>query len=97
MPYQRCVPKFGFRNPFRVAYFPLNLDRISQLLEAHPDLQEISVEWLYAQGVVKPGSLIKVLGRGELSRAVTVHAHKFSATAQAAIEKAGGKAVSLTV
>lgn len=96
MPYQRRIPKFGFRNPFRVAYFPLNLDRISALLEAHPNLTEITPDWLYAQGIVRKGMPIKVLARGELQRAITIHAHKVSAAAQAAIEKVGGKVVSLS-
>lgn len=96
MPYQRRIPKFGFRNPFRIEYFPLNLDRIAALLEAYPDLQEITPEWLYAQGVVRKGAPVKVLARGELQRAVTVHAHRVSAAAQAAIEKVGGKVVLLT-
>ncbi|GIV22969.1 MAG: 50S ribosomal protein L15 [Bacteroidia bacterium] len=95
MPYQRRIPKFGFQNPFRTEYFPLNLDTLSQILEKHPDVGEITPEWLKAQGIVKKDLPIKVLGRGELIRAVTIRAHKFSAAAQAAIEKAGGKAVSL--
>ncbi|MCS6894734.1 MAG: 50S ribosomal protein L15 [Bacteroidia bacterium] len=96
MPYQRRIPKFGFKNPFRVAYFPLNLERISTILQAHPDLDEITPEWLYAQGVVRAGMPIKILARGELVRAVTIKAHKFSAAAQAAIEQVGGKVVSLS-
>lgn len=95
MPYQRRIPKFGFQNPFRTEYLPINLDTLSQLLEKHPDITEVTPEWLKAQGIVKKDLPIKVLGRGELTRPVTVRAHKFSAAAQAAIEKAGGKAVSL--
>ncbi|MCS7297535.1 MAG: 50S ribosomal protein L15 [Bacteroidia bacterium] len=96
MPYQRRIPKFGFQNPFRIVYFPLNLDRISALLESHPTLTEITPEWLYEQGVVRKGVPIKVLARGELSKPITIYAHKFSAAAQRLIENAGGKAVSLS-
>ncbi|MEN3040222.1 MAG: 50S ribosomal protein L15 [Bacteroidia bacterium] len=96
MPYQRRIPKFGFKNPFRVEYFPLNLDRISAILEAHPDLTAITPEWLYANGIARKNMPVKVLGRGSLSRAVEIHAHKFSAAARAAIEQVGGKVVSLS-
>lgn len=96
MPYQRRIPKFGFRNPFRVEYFPLNLDRISSLLEAYPDLTEVTPDWLYAKGIVRKGMPIKVLARGELTRPITIHAHKASTAAQSAIEKVGGKLVLLT-
>ncbi|MCS6789420.1 MAG: 50S ribosomal protein L15 [Bacteroidia bacterium] len=97
MPLQRRIPKFGFRNPFRTEYFPLNLSRISVLLEKHPDLQTLTPEWLYEKGIVKKKNLpIKILAKGELARPITIHAHRFSQTALAAIEKAGGKAVSLT-
>ncbi|MCS7153031.1 MAG: 50S ribosomal protein L15 [Bacteroidia bacterium] len=96
MPYQRRIPKFGFQNPFRVEYFPLNLDRVSSLLEAHPELSEITPSWLYEHGVVRKGAPIKLLARGELNRAVTIHVHKASAAAQAAVEKVGGKVVFLS-
>lgn len=95
MPYQRRIPKFGFRSPFRVEYFPLNLDRIAALAQAHPDLTEITPAWLYEQGVVRKGMPIKVLARGKLTKPLTIHAHKVSAAAQAAIEQVGGKVVLL--
>ncbi len=95
MPYQRRIPKFGFRNPFRVEYFPLNLQRISALLEAHPELETLSADWLYAQKIVPKGKPVKVLAYGSLLRPVSIQAHAFSAAAKAAIEKAGGKALSL--
>lgn len=95
MPYQRRIPKFGFRNPFRVAYFPLNLSRIAALLEAHPELDTLTAEWLYAHKVVPRGKPIKVLAQGSLPRPVSIEAHAFSAAARTAIEAAGGKALSL--
>ncbi|MCX7607000.1 MAG: 50S ribosomal protein L15 [Bacteroidia bacterium] len=95
MPYQRRIPKFGFRNPFRVLYFPLNLGRIEELLHHHPEVQELTPEWLYEKGIVRKGFPIKVLGKDVLSRPIVIQAHRFSAAAQKAIEAAGGKAISL--
>jgi large subunit ribosomal protein L15 len=80
------APKLrGFTNPFRVAYTPVNLDAIDAL-----GLDEVDPEVLVARGVVRKGALVKVLGRGELTRAVRVSAHGFSTTARQAIEAAGG-------
>jgi len=89
MPLHRRLPKRGFTNIFRVEYTVLNLDRIAELNET-----ELTIEKLTELGFTKrKGGLVKVLGNGELTTAVTVHAHKFSKTAQEAIEKAGGKAI----
>jgi large subunit ribosomal protein L15 len=86
MPLHMRVPKLrGFNNPFRVEYQAVNLDT----LEAS-GLDEVTPEALHAKGLVGKGSLVKVLGRGELSRAVTVKAHAFSKAAEAAITDAGG-------
>jgi large subunit ribosomal protein L15 len=86
MPLTQRVPKLkGFNNPFRVEYQPINLDTI-----AASELAEVTPEALYAKGLVSKGSLVKVLGRGELAGAVTVKAHKFSRSAEAAITAAGG-------
>jgi large subunit ribosomal protein L15 len=86
MPLHMRIPKLkGFNNPFRVEYQAINLDT----LEA-AELDEVSPESLYARGLVSKGSLVKILGRGELTRKVTVKAHKFSKTAEAAITAAGG-------
>ncbi len=86
MPLQRRVPKLkGFTNPFRVAYVVVNLDA----LEAF-DGDEATPETLRARGLVHKRGLVKVLGRGELTRALTVRAHAFSASAEAAITGAGG-------
>lgn len=86
MPLTQRVPKLrGFNNPFRVEYQAINLDTI-----AESELDEISPETLYGKGLVSKHSLVKILGRGELNRAVTVKAHKFSKTAEAAITAAGG-------
>jgi large subunit ribosomal protein L15 len=86
MPLQQRVPKLrGFRNPFRVAYQAVNLD----VIEAS-ELDVVNPEALHAKGLISKGALVKVLGRGELTRPVTVHAHAFSQSAAAAITAAGG-------
>ena len=86
MPLHMRVPKLkGFNNPFRVAYQAINLDTIEA-----SGLDDVSPETLREHGLVGKDALVKVLGRGELSRAVTVKAHAFSASAAEAITAAGG-------
>ena len=86
LPLAQRVPKLrGFNNPFRVEYQAVNLDVIDA-----SGLTEISPETLYAKGLISKGALVKVLGRGELTRAVTVKAHATSTSAEAAITAAGG-------
>jgi len=88
MPLHRRLPKRGFYNPFRVEYQVVNLADLATLGET-----EITPEVLRKSRLVKgKNSLIKVLGDGELKSAITVHAHKFSKSAQEKISKAGGKA-----
>jgi large subunit ribosomal protein L15 len=89
MPLHRRLPKRGFTNIFRTEYTVLNLDRLVALNE-----KELTLEAFQAKGYLKRrGELLKILGNGELTTAITVHAHKFSKTAQEKIEKAGGKVV----
>ncbi|HTV82669.1 MAG TPA: 50S ribosomal protein L15 [Acidobacteriaceae bacterium] len=89
MPLHRRLPKRGFTNIFRTEYTVVNLDRLAELGE-----KELTLEKLTELGLVKRrNDLVKVLGGGELKTAVTVHAHKFSKSAQEKIEKAGGKAI----
>jgi len=86
MPLQRRVPKLrGFNNPFRVEYQGINLDVIEE-----SGLTEVTPETLREKGLVHKGALVKILGRGELSRAVRISAHAFSGSAEAAITGAGG-------
>ena len=93
MPLHRRLPKRGFTNIFRVEYQVLGLDRIAEIVAAG-DTAEFTLEHIIELGLLrKKKGLIKVLANGELTAAVTVHAHKFSATAKAAIEKAGGQAI----
>ncbi len=93
MPLHRRLPKRGFTNIFRTEYSVVNLSRIAEL---HEELgnAELTLEAFAAKGLLKKRKgLVKVLGDGDLTVAVTVHAHKFSKSAQEKIEKAGGKAV----
>ena len=86
LPLMQRIPKLkGFNNPFRVEYTPVNLDAIAEL-----GLAEVSPEVFVAKGLARKGALIKVLGRGELSSAISISAHGFSKSAEAAITSAGG-------
>ena len=88
MPLVRRVPKRGFKNPFAKEYVPVNLT----MLAGFENQDVIGVEDLLKKGVVKNlKDGVKILGNGEIERAVTVKAHKFSKTAREKIEKAGGK------
>ncbi len=89
MPLQRRVPKFGFKNNFRVEYKGVNLDTLQSLSEKL-NKDTIDVQVLIDNGVVGKKDLVKILGRGELSAKLKVTAHAFSATAAEAIEKSGG-------
>ena len=93
MPIQRRVPKRGFTNPFRVEYALVNVGDLESL-----GLAEVDLETLLASGAIKDGKDgLKILGDGELTKAVSVKAHKFSASAREKIEKAGGKAEQIVV
>ena len=92
MPLQRRVPKFGFKNINRVEYKPLNLDAIQALVD-ETRATVVDIDFLLQHGLVSKKDLVKILSRGELSAAVEIHAHAFSASAKEAIEKAGGKAI----
>jgi large subunit ribosomal protein L15 len=93
MPLHRRLPKRGFTNIFRTEYTVLNLDRIAEL-QSEIGESELTLEHFAAKGLLdKRKGLLKVLGNGELTGAVTIHAHKFSKSAQEKIEKAGGKAI----
>ncbi len=89
MPLQRRVPKFGFKNINRVEYKAINLDIIQSLID-RKKVKEITPEILKENGLVGNNELVKILGRGELNKKINVSAHKFSATAKAAIEEQGG-------
>lgn len=91
MPLHRRLPKRGFTNIFRTEYTVINLDRLAAV-----NVSEIALEDYKNLGLASSkNALIKILGSGELTSAITVHAHKFSKSAAEKIEKAGGKAVVL--
>jgi large subunit ribosomal protein L15 len=86
MPLHRRLPKRGFTNIFRQEYSVVNLDKLAALGEA-----TVNPEVLRKAGVISSKRPVKILGDGELKSAITVHAHKFSKSAQEKITKAGGK------
>ncbi|MBJ6366881.1 50S ribosomal protein L15 [Snuella sedimenti] len=95
MPIQRRVPKFGFTNINRVEYQGINLDTLQQLVDDKKIGDTVDFETLFANNLIGKNDLVKILGRGELKAKLKVSAHKFSASAKAAIEAAGGEAVTL--
>ena len=92
MPIQRRLPKWGFKNPTRVEYQAVNVSAL-QALSEKAGLKAVDVEALIGAGLASKGDLVKVLGNGELTAALEVTAHKFSASAISKIEAAGGKAI----
>ena len=94
MPLQRRLPKFGFTNKERVEFKPINLSVLEDLAEKKK-LKEVSIETLIEAGFVSKNDRVKILGNGKLTKALTVTAHAFSKSAEAAIESLQGKAVKL--
>ena len=91
LPLQVRLPKRkGFKNPFRVSYEPVNLDTLDAC-----GLDEITPDALRARGLLSKGSMVKLLGRGAITRPISVEAHAASVSARAAIEAAGGTIVIL--
>jgi len=95
MPLQRRVPKFGFTNINRKDYQGINLDTLQLLVDEKKIISELDFETIVELRLGRKHELIKILGRGELKAKLKVSAHKFTATAKAAIEAAGGEAVTL--
>ena len=91
-PLQRRVPKFGFTNPNRVEYQGVNLDRLQELVDNKKIKTKVDKQTFVDNGLAKKKDLVKILGRGELKAKLDITAHAFSASAKAAIEKAGGSA-----
>ena len=92
MPLHRRLPKRGFTNIFRADYAVINLDQLEALFDGGTD---VNPEVLHGQGLAQGNQKIKVLGRGELTKALNVKAHKFSGAAAQKIQAAGGTAESL--
>ena len=91
-PLQRRVPKFGFTNPNRVEYQGVNLDRLQELVDNKKIKTKVDKQILMDNGLAKKKDLVKILGRGVLTAKLDITAHAFSASAKAAVEKAGGSA-----
>ncbi|MEM9417127.1 MAG: 50S ribosomal protein L15 [Bacteroidota bacterium] len=96
LPLQRRLPMYGFKNPNRVAYKPINLEQLQQLADK-AKLAAINVEVLRQHGLISKNDRYKILGQGELKAKLEVAAHAFSASAQAAIEKAGGQTATIDI
>jgi large subunit ribosomal protein L15 len=95
MPLQRRVPKFGFKNINRKDYQGINLDTLQELVDEKKIKDTLDFDTIVELRLARKNELVKILGRGELKAAVKVIAHKFTATAKAAIEAAGGEAIEL--
>ena len=90
MPIQRRLPKFGFKNPTRVEYLAINVSTL-QAVSERTGITAFDIETMIGAGLAHKGDLIKVLGNGEITAALEVSAHAFSASAVSKIEAAGGK------
>ena len=95
MPLQRRVPKFGFTNVNRKEYQGINLDTLQDLVDNKKIKDTVDFDTLVGLGLAGKNEMVKMLGRGELKSKLKVSAHKFTASAKAAIEGAGGEAVTL--
>ena len=93
MPLQMRLPKRGFKNPNRVEYVGLNLDQVQAIAEKY-QIQDVTIEALVSNNIVRKNDQVKILGRGELNSAINIEAHAASKTASKAIEDKGG---SLTI
>jgi len=95
MPIQRRLPKFGFKNINRKEYNGINLDVLQAMVDKGRIKDIVNLEILIENGLTHKNDLVKILGRGELKSKLNITAHKFTASAKEAIEKAGGKAETL--
>ena len=95
MPLQRRVPKFGFNNINRKEYRGINLDTLQGLVDNGTVKKELTLEQMVEMRLAGKNDLVKIMGRGELKSPLKITAHKFTASAKAAIEAAGGEAISL--
>ncbi len=95
MPLQRRVPKFGFTNINRIEHQGINLDKLQALVDSGKITDTVNLDILIANRLAGKNDLVKILGGGELKAKLNINVHKFTATAKAAIEAAGGEAVTL--
>lgn len=92
MPLARRLPKRGFKNKFRVSYAALNVGRLAEAFEGQ---DSVTIDDIYTKGLVPKGSLVKILGEGEVKSKLNVEAHRFSKSAVQKITDAGGEVRSL--
>jgi len=90
MPLQRRIPKFGFKNPNRVEYRPLNVTTIAEFIEAGKLTDNVTLVDLVNAGLAHKNDRVKLLGRGDLTAKLTIEAHAASKSATEKVEKAGG-------
>ena len=95
MPLQRRVPKFGFTNINRKEYQGINIETLQALVDSGKITDTVTLDILIANRLAGKNDLVKILGNGELKAKLSITVHKFTATAKAAIEAAGGEAVTL--
>ncbi|MDX8553225.1 50S ribosomal protein L15 [Tenacibaculum sp. 1B UA] len=95
MPLQRRVPKFGFTNINRKEYVGVNLDKLQSLVDNGKITDTVNLDILVENRLARKNDLVKILGDGELKAKLNITVHKFTASAKAAIEAAGGEAVTL--
>nr|WP_299000025.1 50S ribosomal protein L15 [uncultured Allomuricauda sp.] len=95
MPLQRRVPKFGFKNINRKEYQGVNLSKLQELVDKGIVKKEVTLDTLVENRLAHKNDLVKILGNGELKASLKISVHKFTASAKAAIEAAGGEAISL--
>ncbi|AJW64453.1 50S ribosomal protein L15 [Elizabethkingia sp. HX WHF] len=95
MPLQRRLPKFGFKNVNRKEFKGINLDTIQLLIDTKGITGDITKDVLVENNLVSKNDLVKILGRGELKSNISISADKFTKSAEEAINKAGGKAITL--
>ena len=95
MPLQRRVPKFGFKNINRKEYQGINLDTLQGLVDDKKIKDALGFDIMVELRLARKTEMVKILGRGELKAALKISAHKFTASAKAAIEAAGGEAIEL--
>jgi large subunit ribosomal protein L15 len=95
MPLQRRVPKFGFTNINRIEHQGINIDTLQALVDSGKITDTVTLDILIANRLAGKNDLVKILGNGELKAKLSITVHKFTATAKAAIQAAGGEAVTL--
>ncbi len=95
MPLQRRVPKFGFNNINRKEYQGVNLDTIQNMVDNKKVKNSLDFDSMVKLRLARKNELVKILGRGELKAKLKISAHKFTASAKAAIEAAGGEVINI--